>query len=165
MRRRRFWIEAGLLDCPAVTRLAITLQLLATLILILKHEKLCHDRCLSSDLLGEAGGWLHLLVRSGASVPFIVEIVGIVIGHTFPVDEFAVRRDGCEEIPMTRDAPAPGVAAAILTATSTTLNPPAASVMTVSMTGAAIAAIRTMSDGESCAPESNENQTRESGKE
>jgi hypothetical protein len=32
------------------------------------------------------------------------------------------------------------------------------------MTGAAIAAIRTMSDGESCTPESNGNQTRESSK-
>lgn len=175
MRRRRFWIEADLLDCPAVTRLAITLQLLVTLIPIRKHEWLCHDRCLSGDLLSEAGGWLHLLVRSGASVPFIVEIVGIVIGHTFPVDDFAVRREGCEEIPMTRDAPAPGVAAAIPTTTRITLTLPAASAMTVSMTvaaalkshamtGAAIAAIRPMSDGESYTPESNGNQTGESSK-
>jgi hypothetical protein len=65
---------------------------------------------------------------------------------------------------MTRDAPASAVATAIPTATGTTLTLPAASVMAVSMTGAAIAAIRTMSDGESCAPESNGNQTRESSK-
>ena len=76
---------------------------------------------------------------------------------------------------MPRDAPAPGGAAAIPATTSTTLTLPAASVMTVSMTvaaalkshamtGAAIAAIRTMSYGESCAPESNGNQTRENSK-
>jgi hypothetical protein len=72
---------------------------------------------------------------------------------------------------MTRDAPTPWVAAAIPT-TRTTLTLPAASVMTVSMTaavamkshamtGAAVAAIRTMSDGESCTPESDGNQARE----
>ena len=38
MRRGRCGIEADLLDCPAVTRLAIMLQLLATLIPIRKHE-------------------------------------------------------------------------------------------------------------------------------
>jgi hypothetical protein len=65
---------------------------------------------------------------------------------------------------MPRDAPAPWVAAAISTTTRTTLTQPAASVMTVSVAVAAIAAIRTMSDGESCAPESNGNQTRESSK-
>jgi hypothetical protein len=61
---------------------------------------------------------------------------------------------------MTWDAPAPMVAAAIPATTKATLSAPITSVMTVSMiaaaamkthamTGAAIAAIRTMSDGES----------------
>jgi hypothetical protein len=41
----------------------------------------------------------------------------------------------------------------------------AAALKSHAMTGAAISAIRTMSDGESCAPESNGNQTRENSKE
>jgi hypothetical protein len=71
---------------------------------------------------------------------------------------------------MTPDAPGPMVAAAIPNTPRLTPSPPAASVMTVSMTaavkthgvaGTAIAAIRTMSDCESRTPESNGNQTRE----
>jgi len=71
---------------------------------------------------------------------------------------------------MTPDAPGPMVAAAIPGTPRPTPSLPAASVMTVSMTaavkthgvtGAAIAAIRTMSDCESRTPESNGNQTHE----
>jgi hypothetical protein len=43
-----------------------------------------------------------------------------------------------------------------------TVSTTAAAAVKPAMTGAAIAAIRTMSGGESCTPESNENQTRES---
>lgn len=67
---------------------------------------------------------------------------------------------------MTRDAPALMVAATISATTRATLPVPTTSVMTVSVTaaaamktravtGAAMAAIRSMSDGESCTAESN----------
>jgi hypothetical protein len=71
---------------------------------------------------------------------------------------------------MTPDAPRPMVAAAIPNTPRPTPSPPAACVMAVSMTaavkthgvaGAAIAAIRTMSDRKSRTPESNGNQTHE----
>jgi hypothetical protein len=115
---------------------------------------------LGIDLLSKAGGWVHLLVSSDGTVPFIVDIVSIVIGHALPVDEFAVRWDGCEVKPMTWDAPPPMAAAAIPATTRATIPVPTTSVMTVSMTaaaametgamtGAAMAAIRSMSDGES----------------
>jgi hypothetical protein len=115
---------------------------------------------LGIDLLSEAGGWVHLLVSSSGTVPLIIDIVSIVIGHAFPVDESAIRWDGCEVKPMTWDAPAPVAAAAIPATTRATISVPTTSVMTMSMTaaaametramtGAAIAAIRSMSDGES----------------
>jgi hypothetical protein len=114
---------------------------------------------LGIDLLSEAGGWLHLLVSSRGTVPLVVDIVSIVIGNAFPVDESAVRWDGCEEKSMTWDAPAPVVAAAIPATIRATIPVPTTSVMTVpvtaaametrAMTGAAIAAIRSMSDGQS----------------
>lgn len=111
-------------------------------------------------MLSEGGGWEHLLVSSGGTVPFIVDIISIVIGHAFPVDEFAVRWDGCEVEPMAWDAPASMVAAVIQATNRATTPVPTTSVMTVSMTGtaaitpqtmtgAAIAAIRTMSEGQS----------------
>jgi hypothetical protein len=71
---------------------------------------------------------------------------------------------------MTPDAPGPMVAAAIPNTPGPTPSRTAAPVMTVSMTaavkthgvaGAAIAAIRTMSDCESRTPESDGNQTHE----
>jgi hypothetical protein len=70
--------------------LAITLQLLVCLVRIGKHEQLCSDRCLGVYPIGEAGGWVHLLVSPGGTAPFIVDIVSIVVGHAVPVDEFAV---------------------------------------------------------------------------
>jgi hypothetical protein len=131
--------------------------LLVRLIPIGKHEEL--RRGLSIDLLGEAGRRLHLLIGSGGTVPLIVETVSVVIGHAFPVDELAVRWDGREIKPITWDDPA-SMLAAIRAATRTMLTVPTTSVMTVSMiaaaamktyavTGVAIAAIRTMCDGES----------------
>jgi hypothetical protein len=75
---------------------------------------------------------------------------------------------------MTPNAPGPLVAAAIPNTPNPTPSVPAASVMTVSMTaavkthgvaGAAIAAIRTVSDCESRTPESNGNQTHETSQE
>ena len=150
-----------MLHGPAVTRLAITLQLLVSLIPIGEHEQLCYGRCLRVDMLSEAGRRLHLLVSSDATAPFIVDIVSIVIGRAVPVEESAVRWDGCEVKPMTWEAPAPmDVAAAIPATTRATLPAPitpaiavpmtdAAVMKTHAVTGAAIAAIRTMSDGES----------------
>jgi hypothetical protein len=157
MRCRRSRVKAGLLDCPAVTYRAITLQLIISLIPIGKYEELC-IRYLGIDLLREAGGRLHLLVTTGSCAPFIVEIVSVVIGRAVSVNEFAVRRDRGEVNPMTRNAPAPEFATAIPATTGATLPVPTTSVMTVSlaagmgtcaMTGAAIAVTRTMSDGES----------------
>jgi hypothetical protein len=151
--RRYFWIESRLLVCPPVTLLAITLQLLDSLIPIGKYEEFCPERRLGIDPLSQAGGWLHLLVGSGVTAPFIVDVVSIVIGHAVPVDEFAVRGYGYKVRPMTGDAPAPMFAAAISATTRATLPVPTTSVMAVSMTyamtGAVIAATRPMSDGKS----------------
>jgi hypothetical protein len=125
---------------------------------------------LGVDLFSQADGWLHLLVSSGGTAPLIVDIIGIVIGHALPIDESAVRWNGCEEEPMTPDAPGPIVTAAIPGTSRPTPSLPAASVMAVSMTaavkthgvaGAVIAAIRTMSGCKSRTPESNGNQTHE----
>ena len=150
-----------MLHSRAVTRLAITLQLLVSLIPIGEHEQLCDGRCLRVDLLCEAGGRLHLLVSSDATAPFIVDIVSIVIERAVPVEESAVRWDGCEIKPMTWEAPAPMDVAAAIPATARATRPApitsavavpmtdAAAVKTRAMTAAAIAAIRTMSDGES----------------
>lgn len=85
MRCRRIRIESGLLDRPAVTRCLILLQLLVGLIPIWKYEQLCIRR-FGIDLFRETGGRLHLLVTAGRSAPFIVEIVGVVIGRAVPVD-------------------------------------------------------------------------------
>lgn len=138
-----------MLVCPPVTLLAIALQLLESLIPIGKYEKFCPERCLGIYPLSQAGGWLHLLVGSDATAPFIVDVVSIVIGHAVPVDEFAIRRDGYKVRPMTWDAPSPVFAAAMSAATRATLPVPTTSVMAVSMTyamtGAVIAAIRPMS--------------------
>jgi hypothetical protein len=153
--RRYFWVESHLLVCPPVTLLAITLQLLDSLIPIGKYEEFCPERCLGIDLLSQAGGWLHLLIGSRATAPFVVDVVSIVIGHAVPIDEFAVRGDGYKVRPTTWDAPSPMFAAAIYATTRATLPVPTTSVMAVSvsmpyaMTGAVIAAARPMSDGKS----------------
>jgi hypothetical protein len=127
------------------------------LIPIGKYEELC-IRCLGIELLGEAGGRLHLLVTSGSCAPFIVEIVSVVIGRAVPVDELAVRRDRGEVNPTTRDAPATEIATPIPATTGATLLVPTASVVAVSLaavmgtcatTGAAIAVTCTIGDGES----------------
>ena len=142
-----------MLVCPLVTFPAITLQLLDGLIPIGKYEEFCPERRLGIDLLSQAGGWLHLLVGSDATAPFIVDVVRIVIGHAIPVDEFAVRGDGCKVRPMTWEAPAPMFAVAISAATRAMLPVPATSVMAVSvtyaMTGAVGAATRPMSGDKS----------------
>lgn len=172
MQCRRIRVEADLLNCPAVTRRAITLELLISLIPIGKYEEFC-IRCLAIHLLLEAGGRLHLLVTPGGSAPLIVDIVSVVIGRPVPVDEFAVRRDGGEVKSMTWDAPAPKIAAAIPDTTGAALSVPTTSVMAVSiaavvgtcaMTGVAIAVTRTMSDGGFETPQSDANQTRKSRK-
>lgn len=94
-----------------------------------------------------------MLIGSGATAPFVVDVVSIVIGHAVPIDEFAVRGDGYKVRPMTWDAPSPMFAAAISATTRATLPVPTTSVMAVSMTyamtGAVIAATRPMSDGKS----------------
>jgi hypothetical protein len=127
--------------------------LLDSLIPIGKYEEFCPERCLGIDLLSQAGGWLHLLIGSGATAPFVVDVVSIVIGHAVPVDEFAVRGDGYKVRPMTWHAPSPMFASAISATTRATLPVPTTSVMAVSMTyamtGAVIAATRPMSDGKS----------------
>jgi len=152
-RRRYFWVESRLLVCPPVTFLAITFQLLDSLIPIGKYEEFCPERCLGVDLLSQAGGWLHLLVGSHATAPFIVDVVGIVIGRAVPVDEFAVRGDGYKVRPMTWDAPSSMFAAAISDTARATIPVPTASVMAVSMTyavtGAVVAAARPVRDGKS----------------
>jgi hypothetical protein len=83
--RCRIRVEPGLLDCPALTHCPVLLQLLVGLIPIWKYEELCIRR-FGIDLFRETGGRLHLLVTSDSSVPFIVEIVGVVIGRAVPVD-------------------------------------------------------------------------------
>jgi hypothetical protein len=89
-----------------------------------------------------------LLVGSDAGVPFIVDIVGIVIERAVPVDEFAIRWNGYKVKPMTREAPAPLVADA-MPAAGTALPVPSSAVMSAcmarTMTGAAIAATCPMS--------------------
>ena len=94
-----------------------------------------------------------MLVGSGATAPFVVDVVSIVIGHAVPIDEFAVRGDGCKVRPMTWEAPAPMFAVAISAAMRAMLPVPTTSVMAVSMTyamtGAVIAATRPMSGGKS----------------
>jgi hypothetical protein len=154
--RCRIRVKAHLLDCPAMTQRAITLQLLIGLISIWKYKELC-IRCLGIHLLREAGGRLHLLETPDSCAPLIVEIVSEIIGHAVPVDEIAVRRDRGEVNPITRDAPAQRVATPMHFATEATFPVPttpvvalslAAAMGTCAVTGAAIAVSRTMSDDE-----------------
>jgi hypothetical protein len=172
MRCRDIRVEADLLDCPTVTRRAITLQLLTSLVPVGKYEELC-IRCLGIDLLFEAGGRLNLLVTPISSAPYIVEIVSVVICCAVPVDEFAVRRDSGEVHAMTGEDPAPKIAAAMPSAPEAMLPVPTTSVAVSlaavveagAMTGAAIAVTRSVSHGEPGARESHANQTRKSHKE
>src|ERR1700690_1818693 len=126
-------VERGLVGGPPVTLLAITLQLLDRLSSVGKDEELCQAGCLAIEALSQAGGGLHLLEGPGATVPFIVDVVSIVIGDALPVDTFAVRGDGYAGVPITWNDPSAMPAAAI-SAARTTLRRPTASVMTVTMT-------------------------------
>ena len=151
--RRHFGVEADLIGGPPMTLVAIALQLLDRLIPIRKDEQVSWDRCLAVDALSQTGRWLHLLVRSDATVPFIIDIVSIVIGYPAPVDEFAIRGNGYEVKPITWENPAPFPAATADPLTQATPSVPTRSVMASSMacamTAAAIAATRSMRHGNS----------------
>jgi hypothetical protein len=99
-------IQPCLSDRPLVAFCSITVYLLIRLAAFWIYEKLSYDGLLSRDLVGQASGRADSLVRTGGPIPFIVRVVGVVVGHPLPVVEVAIPRQDREIESVSQCAPA-----------------------------------------------------------